>query len=149
MGGCVGIGDSRQSDAELLATFERVVKLAPDFPRGWAYLAIGRSVLAAGKGAPDPAMKSAREAIATARKLNPRSGLAYLAESLLVPNDRAQVLALLNQGAELEPDSALLQTQLTDALRSFGRMGDSCRQRNALSNSIRSRRMFGRITSPR
>jgi tetratricopeptide (TPR) repeat protein len=125
MGGCVGIGDSRQSDAELLATFERVVKLAPDFPRGWAYLAIGRSVLAAGKGAPDPAMKSAREAIATARKLNPRSGLAYLAESLLVPNDRAQVLALLNQGAELEPDSALLQTQLTDALRSFGRMGDS------------------------
>lgn len=126
LNGCAGIGDSAWSDAELLAMFERVVKLAPNFPPGWAYLAIGRSVAAKGPQASDPAaMQSARQAIATARKLNPHSGLSYLAEALLIPDDRARVLSLLDKGASLEPDNALLQMQRADALRSFGRMGDS------------------------
>ncbi|HVU29681.1 MAG TPA: hypothetical protein VHE36_04695 [Sphingomicrobium sp.] len=123
MSGCVGIGDSEWSDAQLLAAFERVVRLAPEFPRGWEYLAIGRSV-AAQSGSP-AAIKGAREAISTARKLNPRSGLAYLAETILNPEDRAQVLARLDKGTELEPDNALLQTTRADALQTVGRLADS------------------------
>jgi tetratricopeptide (TPR) repeat protein len=127
MNGCAGIGDSEWSDAELLAIFERVAKLAPNFPPGWAYLAIGRSVAAEGAQPSSPAVKSAREAIARARELNRRSGLSYLAEALLNAGDRGRALALLDEGAELEPDNALIQMQRADSLRSLGRLTDSVR----------------------
>jgi tetratricopeptide (TPR) repeat protein len=124
--GCVGVGDADWSDAELLAIFERIVRLAPDFPPGWAYLAVGRAVYAAAQGPADKAAeKRAREAIATARKLNPNSGLAYMSESLLVPDDYLGELKLLNKGAEVDPDNALLQSFRADALRNVGRMADS------------------------
>lgn len=130
LSGCVGIHDPEWSDAELLAIFERVAKLAPDFAPAWADLAIGRSVFAAAQearsGVPNAsAIKSAREAIATARRLNPKSGNAYLAETLLVPADYVRTLELLTKGAELEPDDALLQMNRADALRNVGRMADS------------------------
>lgn len=125
LSGCVGIGEPDTSDAELLATFERVVKLAPDFPRGWEYLALGRAVAAESQGDTPASVRNVREAVAMARRLNPRSGLAYLAEASLIPGEKAKVLALLDKGAQLEPDSALIQMQRTEALRSFGRMEDS------------------------
>jgi Tfp pilus assembly protein PilF len=124
MGGCVGIGDPQWSDADVLATFDRVVKLAPAFPRGWAYLAVGRAV-AVQDGSPAASVKSARQAIAMARKLNPQSGMAYLAEEMLIPDDLARVLALLEKGAELEPDNAMIQLQRAEALMAFGRLSDS------------------------
>ena len=93
VGGCVGIDDSDRSDSDLLATFERVVKLAPNFARGWEYLAIGRSVAASSDRNPK-ATTRARDAIAVARKLNPNSGLAYFAETLLMPDDRIRALQL-------------------------------------------------------
>ena len=72
------------SDFELLAAFERVVRLAPNFARGWEYLAIGRSVAAASTETSPAAVSKARAAIAGARRLNPDSGLAYFAEALLI-----------------------------------------------------------------
>ena len=125
LSGCVGIGEPDASDSELLATFERVVKLAPNFPRGWAYLAIGRAFAAETQGLPPKLVNSARQAIAMARKLNPRSGLAYLAEAMLIDSDGINSLSLLDKGAELEPDNALLQLQRTNPLQSFGLMADS------------------------
>lgn len=127
LSGCVGIGEPDTSDSELTATFERVVKLAPDFPRGWAYLATGRANAAEAQGLPPQLVNSARQAIATARELNPRSGLAYLAEAILIDSDRAKSLSLLDKGAEFEPDNALLQLQRTGPLQSFGLMADSVR----------------------
>lgn len=130
LSGCVGIHDPEWSDAELLAIFERVVKLAPDFPPAWADLAIGRAERAAVQesrsGAADASVvKSARAAIAMARRLNPKSGSAYLAESLLVPADYVRTLDLLTKGAELDPDDPLLQMNRAGALRNVGRMADS------------------------
>ena len=128
--GCVGIDDSETSASQLRAMFERVVGLAPNFPRAWAYLAVVRSFLASdpdADGGPShaAAVKSAREAIAMARKLDPRSGLPYLGEANLVEDNYLRRLALLDKGAETGPDEALLQGERSDALITVGRMADS------------------------
>ena len=125
--GCVGMIDSTRSPAQLSSTFERVVALAPDFPPGWAYVAILRSYAAEDESlsplAQSADVRKAREAIATARRLNPRSGMAYLAESVLT--DRVNALKLLDRGAEVEPTSALVQSGRSEALAGVGRMADS------------------------
>jgi Flp pilus assembly protein TadD len=130
LAGCAGISDSDWSDEALLAQFEKIVKLAPKFSRGWDYLAIGRSVAAAtqqeNRGSPDSAaIKSAQAAIATARRLNPQSGLPYMAEAILLSDDYLKGLALLERGAALEPSNALLQSELTSYLQAVGRMTDA------------------------
>jgi len=124
VGGCVGLIDSPNSPAQLSAAFERVVALAPDFPPGWAYLAILRSLFAQ-ESSPGPAYAKAREAIATARRLNPRSGLAYLAEANLLQNDDVGSLALLDKGVDVEPTNALVQSGRAQALGSVGRMAEA------------------------
>jgi tetratricopeptide (TPR) repeat protein len=48
-----------------------------------------------------------------------------MSESLLVPDDYLGELKLLNKGAEVDPDNALLQSFRADALRNVGRMADS------------------------
>lgn len=127
--GCVGMIDSRWSPAQLSATFERVVALASDFPPGWAYVAILRSFAVQDKNSSGPrnaaAVRKAREAIATARKLNPHSGMAYLAESILVQDDRVGSLALLDKGVDVEPTNALVQWGRSDALGAVGRIAES------------------------
>ena len=129
--GCVGIIDSTWSPTQTSATFERVVALAPEFPPGWAYLAILRSFAAqdqeenSSEPAYAAAVRRAREAIATARRLNPRSGMAYLAESMLVPDDRVGSLALLDKGIAVEPTNALVQSGRADALGAVGRMAEA------------------------
>lgn len=127
--GCVGMIDSAWSFAQLSATFERVVALAPGFPPGWAYLALLRSIATEDGNSSGTAhalaVRKAREAISKARTLNPRSGMAYLAESELVQNDRAASLALLSKGAEVEPTNALIQWSRADALGAVGRLAES------------------------
>lgn len=124
--GCVGMIDSAWSFDQLSTTFERVVALAPDFPPGWGYAAIFRSFATEDSSAPANAsiVKKAREAIATARRLNPRSGMAYLAEATLVGNDRFTSLALLEKGADVEPSNALIQWSRSDALGAVGRLAE-------------------------
>ena len=125
--GCVGMIDSTWSTAQLSSTFERVVTLAPDFPPAWAYVALLRSLDAEDSSgrANAAAVRKAREAIATARRLNPHSGIAYLAESTLVQDDRVASLALLDKGVEVEPTNALVQWGRSDALGAVGRMDES------------------------
>jgi tetratricopeptide (TPR) repeat protein len=125
--GCVGIIDSAVSEDQLSTTFERLASLAPDFPPAWAYLSVLRSFAAAdSRGlAHAAAVGRAREAIATARRLNPNSGMAYLAESELVQDDRAASLALLDKGAEVEPTNAMVQSLRSDALGAVGRMSEA------------------------
>lgn len=127
--GCVGMIDSTWSLAQLSATFERVVALAPDFPPGWANLAILRSLFAeeenSSGSAHAAAVRKAREAIATTRRLNPRSGMAYLAESNLVQDDRIRSLALLDKGVDVEPTNAFVHSGRSDALGAVGRMAEA------------------------
>jgi tetratricopeptide (TPR) repeat protein len=130
MGGCAGIADSDWSDAQVLAAFERVVKLAPDFPQGWASLAVGRAIFASEQeaGPPGPyaeAVQSARQAIAEARRLNPKSALPYVAEYHLLEDDRFRALDALERGAKVEPDNSVVQMNLADALMDVGRMSES------------------------
>jgi tetratricopeptide (TPR) repeat protein len=131
--GCTGIDDPGRSEADLLATFERVVKLAPDYPQGWAYLSMGRALFAESQqsrtGMPDEAaIRSTRDAIAMARKLDPRNGLTYLAEWHLASNDPLKGLALLGEGIRLDPDRPFLHSRLSTSLMAVGRMVDGVQE---------------------
>jgi len=128
--GCIGIADPDWSAAQLMVTFERVVELSPDFARGWGSVAVARSILADGQqdraGGPSAAvLRSAREAIAKARELDPRDGLSYLAEWHLVHSDPFQGLAVLDKGVALAPDETMLQARRSESLAAVGRMADS------------------------
>jgi tetratricopeptide (TPR) repeat protein len=128
--GCVGFDDPNWSVDQALSTFDRVVKLAPEFPKGWERLAVARAIFAEVQqdrsGTADvAAVRSAHDAIAMARKLDPRSGLAYLAEWHLVYRDPLQGLAVLDKAVKIAPDEPLLHARRADSLESVGRMTDS------------------------
>jgi hypothetical protein len=130
LSGCTGLGESQLSDADFGATFERVTKLAPDFAPGWAYLALSRSWTAEGLRGSSPAaysaaVRSTRDAIAVARKLNPNSAVIYDAEYHLTDNDSLRALQILETGAKADPNYAMIQMHLSEELRSVGRMADS------------------------
>src|SRR5204862_264173 len=121
--------ETRLSDADFVAIFERVTKLAPDFAPGWGYLALSRSWIAEGlRDSSSPAyraaLQSARDAISTARKLNPNSALTYDAEYHLTANDSFRALEVLESGAKADPGYGMVQMHLSDELRSVGRMSD-------------------------
>lgn len=128
--GCTELGSSKLSNAEFVRIFERVTKIAPDFPRAWDYLALSRSWIAEGlrtgsAAAYAPALRSARETIAIARRLNPTSAMSYDAEYHLMSNDTFRGLRVLEQGARIDPDDGRVQMHLSEQLRSVGRMSDS------------------------
>ena len=128
--GCTALGDTERSEMDFQAIFDRLTKLAPDFAPGWGYLALTRAWIAEGlrDGSPAPyaaAVKSSREAIARARKLNPNSGVTYDAEYHLISNDQLRALKVLAKGAELEPDYPPIQMHLSEQLLSVGRLSDS------------------------
>jgi Flp pilus assembly protein TadD len=128
--GCVGVEDPEWSDAQLVTTFERIVQLAPKFPPAWGSLAVGRAIFAEDQKDrsgrfDDAAVRSARTAVATARKLDPRSGLAYVAEWHLINEDPQQALALLDKAVQVAPGEPLLHARRSDSLASVGRMEDS------------------------
>ena len=92
LSGCTGVGDTKLSNEDFVTIFERVTKLAPDFARGWDYLALSRSWIAESLQDSSPAahaaaVQSTRETIAMARKLNPNSAMSYDAEYHLICND--------------------------------------------------------------
>jgi hypothetical protein len=70
-------------------------------------------------------MQSARDAIATARKLNPNSAMSYDAEFHLIENDTFQAMQVLEQGAKIDPDDGRIQMHLSEVLQSVGRMSDA------------------------
>lgn len=128
--GCAGAADPAWSDAELVSTFERLVKAAPEFPRGWASLALGRAITVeaqqARSGTADPeAVKNVRQAIAMALKLDPHSGLAYLAQWHLLQDDPLRALAVIDQAVAVAPDEPMVHSRRADSLTAVGRMVDS------------------------
>jgi hypothetical protein len=130
LSGCTGLGESRLSNDDFVTIFERVTKLAPDFGPGWGYLALSRSWIAASLRGSSPAayaaaLRDAKDAIRTTRKLSPDSALAYDAEFHLNDNDSLTALQILEKGAKVDPDYGMIQMHLSDELRAVGRMEDS------------------------
>ena len=130
LGGCIDLAQSNLSDEDFESIFERVTKLAPDFGPGWDYLALSRSWIAEGlRDSSSPgypaALKSAREAIAVARKMNPGSAKSYDAEYHLISNDRFGGLRVLEEGAKVDPDYGEIPMHLSYAFQTVGRMSDA------------------------
>lgn len=129
--GCTELGETKLSNEEFERIFDRVTKLEPNFAPGWDGLALSRSWLAQdledkSPSAYNPALKSARETIATARKLNPSSAMSYDAEYHLVADDDLfHGLKVLEQGARIDPDDGRIQMHLSEAYGAVGRMSDS------------------------
>jgi len=130
LSGCTAVGSTDRTNADFETIFERVTKLAPEFPPAWGYLALTRAWIAEGlqDGSPGPyaaALRSARETIAAARKLNPNNAMTYDAEFHLISNDTFQALKVLDKGAKIDPDDGRIQVHLSEELMSVGRMSDS------------------------
>jgi TIR domain-containing protein len=131
LSGCADLGDTKLSNEDFEATFERVTKFAPDFAPAWDYLALSRSWIAEGLQGSSPAahaaaVQSARYAIAIARKLNPNSAMSYDAEYHLISNDTSfQGLQVLEKGAKIDPDDGRIQMHLSGEFLSVGRLSDS------------------------
>ena len=130
LSGCIGLGGTKLSDADFVTIFDRVTKLAPEFARGWDYLALSRSWIAQRSEAGSPAAQagaaqSARDAIAVARRLNSNSAMTYDAEYHLIANDPFRGLHVIEEGAKVDPDDGRIQMHLSDALMFVGRMADS------------------------
>jgi len=130
LSGCTGLGDTKLSNADFVTIFDRVTKLAPDFAPAWDYLALSRSWIAESLEDSSPAahaaaVRSARDAIAVARKLNPNSAMSYDAEYHLISNDTFRGMQVLEEGARIDPDDGRIQMHLSEAFQSVGRMSDS------------------------
>jgi tetratricopeptide (TPR) repeat protein len=129
LGGCTQLGDPKLSNETLEGIFERVTKLSPEFGPAWNYLALTRSWIAEGIEQNSPAraaaVQSARNAIATARKLNPKSAMSYDAEYHLISRDHYRGLQLLEKAAQIDPDDGRIQMHLSEELLSVGRLSDS------------------------
>jgi len=130
LSGCTGLGGTELSNEDFVTIFERVTKLAPDFAPGWGYLALSRSWIAQGLEDSSPtayaeAVRSARDAIAKARALDPNSALTYDAEYHLIARDSVRALQVLEKGAKVDPDYGMVQMHLTDQLLAVGRISDS------------------------
>ncbi len=131
LSGCADLGDTKLSNADFETTFERVAKLAPDFGPVWDYLALSRSWVAedlqnSSPAAHAAAVRNTRDAIATARKLNPNSAMSYDAEYHLIGNDTSfRGLQILEKGAKIDPDDGRIQMHLSDEYLAVGRLSDS------------------------
>ena len=130
LSGCTELGDTKLSNEDFVAIFERVTKLVPDFGAGWDYLALTRSWIAQSLEDSSPvahaaAVQSARDAIAIARKMNPNSAMSYDAEYHLIYGDHYRGLQLLEKAAQVDPDDGRIQMHLSDEFLSVGRNADS------------------------
>ena len=130
LSGCIDLAQSTLSNEDFESIFERVTRLAPDFGPGWDYLALSRSWIAEGlrdgsSPAYPPALRSAREAIAVARKMNPGSAKSYDAEYHLISNDNFGGLKVLEEGAKVDPDYGEIPMHLSYAYQTVGRMSDA------------------------
>ena len=129
LSGCTELGDTKLSNADFVTIFERVTKRSPDFGPAWDYLALTRSWIAQGLEDSSPAraaaVQNARDAIAIARKLNPKSAMSYDAEYHLISRDHFRGLQVLQKAAQLDPDDGRIQMHLSDEFLSVGRMSDS------------------------
>jgi tetratricopeptide (TPR) repeat protein len=130
LSGCTAVSSADRTNAYFETIFERVTKLASEFPPAWGYLALVRSWIAEDlqDGSPGPyaaAVQSARETIVAARKLNPNNAMTYDAEYHLIANDTFRALKVLEKGAKIDPDDWFIQSDLSEELMSVGRMSDS------------------------
>lgn len=130
LSGCTQLGDTKLSNETFEGIFDRVTKLSPHFGPAWDYLALSRSWIAEGLDDNSPAraaaVRSARDAIAIARKLNPKSAMSYDAEYHLISRrDHYRGLQLLEKAAQIDPDDGRIQMHLSEEFLSVGRMSDS------------------------
>jgi tetratricopeptide (TPR) repeat protein len=126
---CTGLNDPSVSLEQVNEAMEQVIKLAPDFPRGWSAVSLGRSIEAEKlkrAGQPDgAARRSAWQAIATARKIDPHGSLSDVAEwHLDLMNPLAGVM-LLDRAAAIDPDEPVVQVRRSTVLLAVGRLTDA------------------------
>lgn len=130
---CVEFSAGDQSERDLLRMYAQLVRQAPNFAPGWADLAVlyGSEVMALiyqDQPVPPELRRRTVTAIENARRLNQRSGKAFMAEGALAGKDRLNHLRLMERAVEVEPNTAMLHAVLANHLRTVGRMNESIDQ---------------------
>jgi len=127
---CAEFSAGDQPGNDLVAIYSQLAKQAPDFAPVWADLAVlygSEALTLTYQGRPVPAELKRRTmaAIQKARRLNPNSGKAYMAEGALAGKDRLGHLKMMERAVEVEPNTAMLHAVLAFHLRTVGRMNES------------------------
>jgi tetratricopeptide (TPR) repeat protein len=127
---CVDFSAGDQSDHDLPRIYSELVRQEPDFAPAWEALAVlyGSQVLALiyqDEKVPAEYRRRTVAAIENSRRLNPRSGKAYMAEGALAGKDRLTHLKMMERAVEVEPNTAMLHAVLANHLRTVGRMDES------------------------
>jgi tetratricopeptide (TPR) repeat protein len=117
--GCEKSGDQygELPDPSRLRLFQQVVERFPRFAPALAHLAS----LEANAGL----NQAARQHLSEARRLNPRLGKIYMAETALLPRSQwGERQAILERGLEMNPDDAELHASMAFELSQVGRMNE-------------------------
>ncbi len=130
---------SRTSIAEGLAALKEAVALDPDYAPAWAQLASAyflsrRAGSGYGDLPPDEGERLAREALATAQRLDPMLDEVYAIEGVIRQfflNDLDGALASVDRGIALNPANVQAMHWRADLLPRFGRYRDELEQRLA------------------
>lgn len=130
---CAEFSAGDQSERDLPAIYLELVRQAPNFAPAWADLAVlyGSEVLGLiyqDKPVPIELRRRTVTAIQNARRLNQRSGKAYMVEGALAGKDRLIHLEMMERAVEVEPNTAMLHAVLSHHLRTVGRMNESIEQ---------------------
>lgn len=130
---CAEFSAGDQPDNDLVGIFTQIVKQAPDFAPAWANLAVlyGSQVVGLiyqDRPVPADLRRQTIAAIQNARRLNPNSGKAYMAEGALAGKDKLAHLKMMERAVEVEPNTAMLHAVLAHHLRAVGRMNESIDQ---------------------
>ena len=127
---CAQFNAGDQADNDLVSIYSQIVEKVPNFAAGWADLAVlygSQALVLTYQNRPVPAelTRKALTAIRNARRLNPNSGKAYMAEGALAGKDRLGHLGKMERAVEVEPNSAMLHAIYAFHLRTVGRMNES------------------------
>ena len=130
---CAEFSAGDQPENDLVGIFTQIVKQAPDFAPAWANLAVlyGSQVLGLiyqDQPVPADLRRQTIAAIQNARRLNPNSGKAYMAEGALAGKAKLAHLKMMERAVEVEPNTAMLHAVLSHHLRTVGRMNESIDQ---------------------
>ena len=135
--GCGKVSDINLSvpDEQAMSLFKKLTETEPEFAPGWARLSLLQTQSLPGTPVPDQHQKvlSARANVKKAKALDPTLAIVYLAEANLPENffNPAEALAIVEEGLERHPDSAMLREQRSYFLATAGRIGEAISEARA------------------
>ena len=129
MEACSRILEPTFSESEKINLLTKTIQRAPDFAPAWALLAVIHSDRISnfrlnGEAVPVDLLKKSKDAIENARKTEPNSARAFLAEGL-AQDSLTRTLPFMDRAVDADPFDPLIRHYRAPVLMAVGRMGDA------------------------